>query len=290
MRVSRLIVLAAALVCALFASGCGNRARSARWARPRACTSTSTSSSTRSRSRATSTRPTSRTARTSWACPRAPRTRRGRDLLRRLHPRLELDRRGDRAGQRLRDHRHAGEHLPADPARRRRQPVRLPARADPAQGPDPGARLGRLRGRRSRARCCSSRSRPPRSRTARSSSASAAGAARPASSTSTSEVLRRGWSGACFDGRHPWLRDRASPLSAASITVFAAGAAVSPPAPWPTSSTQTATCGSRSGAKAVNQASVSVVSSSGGGWPGLDDRVRRGPSCAARPSPSCPPP
>ena len=69
--------------------------------------------------------------------------------------------------------------------------------------------------------------------------------ARPASSTSTSRP--------------------ASPARRASRTLrAAAGAAVSPPAPWPTSSTATATRGLPGGAKAANQASVSVVSSSGG--------------------------
>src|SRR3954452_22003497 len=48
----------------------------------------------------------------------------------------------------------------------------------------------------------------------------------------------------------------------------AAGAAVAPPAPWPTSRTATATRGLLSGANAANQASVSVVSGSGGGWLG----------------------
>jgi hypothetical protein len=43
---------------------------------------------------------------------------------------------------------------------------------------------------------------------------------------------------------------------------------VSPPAPWPTSSTPTATRGRLSGAKAANQASVSLASASGDGWVG----------------------
>src|SRR3954447_25125634 len=49
--------------------------------------------------------------------------------------------------------------------------------------------------------------------------------------------------------------------TAAWNTVLAAGAAVSPPAPWPTSSTATATRGCLYGAKPTNQASVSVLSS-----------------------------
>jgi hypothetical protein len=49
------------------------------------------------------------------------------------------------------------------------------------------------------------------------------------------------------------------------MTGRAAGAAVAPPAPCPTSSTHTAIWGWRSGAKAVNQASVSLVSFCGGG-------------------------
>ena len=105
---------------------------------------------------------------------RRPQPTRRRDLVRRLHPRAEHDRRDDRAGQRLRDRRHAGERLPADPAGHEHQPVRLQAGPDRAQEPDPRGRLRRLRGHRSRARCCSSRSRPSRSRTARSSSASSA--------------------------------------------------------------------------------------------------------------------
>ncbi len=49
-------------------------------------------------------------------------------------------------------------------------------------------------------------------------------------------------------------------------TTRAAGAAVSPPAPWPTSSTATATRGLPSGANAVNQASVSDFASSACCW------------------------
>ncbi len=71
---------------------------------------------------------------------------RRRDVVRRLHPRAEHDRRDDRAGQRLRDRGHAGQGLPADPAGHEHQPVRLQARPDRAQGPDPRGRLRRLRG------------------------------------------------------------------------------------------------------------------------------------------------
>src|SRR4051794_16876311 len=61
------------------------------------------------------------------------------------------------------------------------------------------------------------------------------------------------------------------------MTGRAAGAAVAPPAPAPTSSTATAIRGWRSGANATNHASVSRGSSPGGGvaGPGVADGLGR---------------
>src|SRR5207253_1666698 len=59
----------------------------------------------------------------------------------------------------------------------------------------------------------------------------------------------------------------------ASSTCLARGAAVSPPAPALTSSTQTATRGCRAGAKAANQASVLLPSASLLWHPSLPSRL-----------------
>ena len=108
----------------------------------------------------------------------------------------------------------------------------------------PGPELAGRRAARSRARCSSSSSRP----------------------TSLAEPPARvpHHDGPTGRGRRH-RRPRRLAQRGLRCTVLAAGAAVSPPAPWPTSSTATATRGCWAGAKAANQASVSVLSSSGGG-------------------------
>ena len=135
-----------------------------------------------------------------------------RDVVRRVHAGPEHDGRDDHAGNdfQIVDTQENG--LPADPDRHERQPVRLQAGPDPAQGPDPGAGL---RGQRDtiqgslllfKVKTESLQNRPLEFR------------------------FKRG-SGHRGRRRPRRLAPRASASSAASMTVFAAGAAVAPPAP-----------------------------------------------------------
>ena len=114
----RLVVISAALVCALLASGCGNKQETVTLGETEGIyldvdelkyqiqiSRYMNANDVEDRSYLA-------------GLPQSTAAADGRgDLVRGLHPRAEHDGRDDRAGQRLRDRGHAGERLPADPAR-----------------------------------------------------------------------------------------------------------------------------------------------------------------------------